>query len=204
VQRRGNQGCWFCTQPTKRSAGGICSQCDTRLQGLADFIQPFDGLFIVLTPPHEKGCICEWCNAVQLAERRKRQGWKPIPPRNEGTNQRQEAPNERPFVPVVRINEVAVARNRKKKKAGRYGDGNDTLTPEEVPAPVHTMVDYFPSYESVLAVADRFPRLERPRAKTSGCWWCMEEQRHGELCGVCTNLWADYTTYLDQRPAVEI
>ena len=172
----------------------------------------------MLRPPHPKGCDCEWCNAFRVARRGKQ--WKPIH-RDIDASMRQEAPNEKPFVPVVRIDEVAVARNRKKRKAGRSHHPSVVVSQEhevvgmQVDSPTvqvspytnaHKPMDYFPSYESVEALAPKFPRVARPKPKSSGCWWCEGNQRidEAELCGVCENLWADYKAYLEQRPLIEI
>lgn len=165
----------------------------------------------MLRPPHPRGCDCEWCTAIAVA--RRHGGWKPIH-RDIDANFRQEAPNEKPFVPVVRIDEVAVARNRKNKKRGNHPSVEQhPRAPEppsiEVDPPAeHKPMNYFPSYESVEALAPRFPRVVRPKAKSSGCWWCEGEPQMAEavveLCGVCENLWADYKLYLEQRPLIEI
>ena len=164
----------------------------------------------MLTPPHEKNCTCEWCNAVSVAERRRLEKWRPIGIRTEkNSDSRQEAPNEKPFVSVVRTDEVASARKRKLEKKERINHPSTLRARAHTDAPkvVHMPVTYFPSYGSVLAVADRFLRVDRPKAKTSGCWWCQEKEHHADddhLCGVCVHLLADYRAYLDLRAAAEI
>lgn len=107
---------------------------------------------------------------------------------------------------------MATARNRKNRKHGPHlpVDQHPSVTSKKSPDDMirSVIADYFPSYDSVMAVAHLFPRVERPKPKTSGCWWCEDEDdRRGPLCGVCSNLFADYTEYTkskQNRPVVEI
>ena len=84
----------------------MCVECRGRLDGLSDYIKRFEGMFVVLTPPHPQGCNCEWCNAVAVAKRKKQEKWTPLPPRDKDADVRQEPPNEKPLMKVTHIDEA--------------------------------------------------------------------------------------------------
>lgn len=123
------------------------------------------------TNGHEVSCLCEWCCALMRSARYDRITGGLKHPELLGYHRLEQVPlpPEKSDPRVIRL------RSQMPQVKG----------------------DAYPLYELVVETVDRFnPVTKRRPPKTSGCWYCIGEPEHDELCDMCVNLLSDYRSAL--------
>ena len=139
------KGCWFCSGAPRPDDDQLCEWCQADLGQLSTFLHRYDGLYIVLTPPHPKGCLCDWCCAIlkkqkndRLDEVSRRQASTlpnhqrvklPAPAPNTRFDERyDEMPSDKPFIKVTHIDEARRNRTGIEGARNRHPSGIPSVT----------------------------------------------------------------------------